>query len=913
MSRRQGGALRWVVRAYRTLLLAYPPGFRRRHGAEMTRLFRDRAQAAVEARGVRGLLGVLPGALRDLALNAPAEWLRESDAGQPSRTERRLMAGFGKDVRWAVRSLLRSPGFAVVAILTLAVGIGANTAIFSVVRAVLLEPLPYAEPERLVIVWGELESRGITGFPLSPPDFQDLRELTTSLEDVAAVLTFQQSLTGEGEPVEITLGAVSPNFFQVLGIPPMVGRDFVPSDGDPGDPGAGPGDPGFVNQVVILDAGLWRRRFGGDPSVVGRIIEIGGGPAEVVGIAPDGFRLLFPAGASVAREVDAWATLRFDYAAAPRGNVFLKVLGRLRPGVSLEQANQDMDRVAEAAREVYPGWAAAGLDFDAVPFHADVTKDVRPVILALMAAVGFVLLIACANVSNLLLVRASTRQRELSLRAALGGSRHRLVRQLLVEGFVLAGVGALVGVGLARLGIDLLLLLRPEELPRIDEVAVDGGVLAFTAAAAGAAALLFGLIPAIQASRVDLAGSLRERGRSGGLASQRLLRNGVVVGEVALSLVLLVGAGLMVRSFAALQRTDPGFEPEGVMTFSTNLPFQRYVDIEDRLLFVSRLRERLEGLPGVEAASGGIPLPLQGVGFNGRWGHEEDAHDDATYQQADYYAVLPGYFEAMGTRLLEGRDFTAADQDDSTAVVVVDETLARKAFPGGSAVGRRIHTRVSSEDPQIVEIIGVVEHQRRESLARPGREAVYFTHHFAGAGNQVTWAVRSGLDPASVAAVVRREVAELDPLLPVANLEPMSARVREAMAPTRFALVLIGVFGILALVLAAVGLYGVVAFTVRQRTAEIGVRVAFGAERGGILRMVVGQGVALAGAGVAVGIVAALAATGAMASLLVGVEPRDPATFVAVPLVFLAVAAVASLLPALRATRVDPVAALRED
>jgi len=526
--------------------------------------------------------------------------------------------------------------------------------------------------------------------------------------------------------------------------------------------------------------------------------------------------------------------------------------------------------------------------------------------------VVFVLLIACANVSNLLLVRASGRQRELAVRAALGGSRFRILRQLLVESLLLAGIGAALGTAMAQLGIRLLLVLRPEELPRIETVSIDGPVLAFTALAALTAALVFGTLPALQASRPDLAGSLKDRGHSSVLSSQRTLRDGVVVAEVALSLVLLVGAGLMVRSFVTLQQVDPGYRAQGVLTFRINLPFQRY-QAGDRSRFFTELHERLQVLPGVESATAAFPLPLEPLLFNGRWGTEEALGDPEAFRQADYFAVLPGFFETLETRLLEGRTFTHADNADSSAVVVIDRKLAEAAFPGVSAVGRRLAVRVSSPESQVVEVVGVVEHQRHSTLAEEGLEAIYFTHRFAGGFGQLTWAVRASTDPAELSAAIRREVAAIDPLIPVARIRPMNELVEASMASTRFALVLIGVFSVLALVLAAVGLYGVLSFIVRRRTAEIGVRMAFGAERAAILRLVVGQGMVLSVVGVAVGMVAALGLTRVMAGLLVGVAPRDPLTFGLVPALFLAVAAVASALPALRASRVDPAEALRAE
>ena len=901
-----------AARLYRRLLALYPREFRERHGGEMARVFVAlAAEAARRGRGrwllfwARTVVDVVGNALAERTVRTARHGGTSGGGGG--------MDGLLRDGRNAVRSLGRSPGFFAVAVLTIALGIGSNTAIFSVMRAVLLRPLPYPEPDELAIVWSSLTQRNLSEFPLSPPDFRDIRERTASFEDAAAIITFEQPLTGGGEPELITVGGVTHNFFEVIGVPPLLGRSFVASEGEPGPPDVQPGDPGFVNNAVVLGHALWRQRFGEDPGVIGRIIDLGGAPAEVVGVMPEGFRVLLPPSARLTTDVHAWAALRLDYDQAPRGNVFLTGVARLRPGVTPAQAQSDLDQVATYIRSQSEGWETSGYRLDLLPLHRELTREVRPILVALMGAVGFVLLIACANVSNLLLVRASGRQRELAVRAALGGSRLRIVRQLLSESLILSGVGALLGTFLAALGIRLLLLLQPEELPRLDTVAIDAPVLAFTVGAALLAALVFGVLPAVQSSRVDLASSLKDRGHASGLSSQRALRSGVVISEVALSLVLLVGTGLMVRSFVTLQRVDPGFRAEGVLTFRTNLPFQRYQEPEERARFFNELAARFNAIPGVTAATAAFPLPLEAPQFNGRWATEAAAGDPEAFRQADYFAVLPGYFETLETRLLEGRTFTAADDADSASVVVIDEKLAGAAFPGESAVGKRLTVRVSSPESQLVEVIGVVEHQRHPSLVEEGREAVYFTNRFAGAIGGLTWAVRTAMEPSLLASSIRREVARLDPLVPVANLRPMTDLVDRATAATRFALVLIGVFSVLALVLAAVGLYGVLSWTVRRRTAEIGVRMAFGAERAGILRLVVGQGMALSGAGVVLGLAASLVLTRVMTGLLVGVQPRDPLTFVVVPALFLGVAALACALPALRASRVDPSEALRSE
>ena len=817
-----------------------------------------------------------------------------------------------RDVRYAARALWKSPGFAMVATLTIALGIGANTAIFSVVRTVLLQPLPYEESEELIILWGEMQNRGVTHFPFSPPDLRDYREQAEALEDLGAVFSFPTSLTGDGEPVQVDVAAVTPNFLSVLGVEPMLGRGSVQEEGTPTPDGLQPGQPGALPGTVILSHSLWQQRYGSDPGVLGTTVEMGGGPAEIVGVMPPGFELLLPTNAAVVSEPALWAALRIDYATAPRNNVFLIPVGRLREGATREQVQSQADRIAASLRAESQIRETAGYAVRVDDLTSEVTAHVRPVLMALFGAVVFVLLIACANVANLLLVRASGRDRELAVRAALGGSRTRLIRQMLIESGLLAFAGAAVGLVLAAGGISLLLALRPAELPRIDSVGIDGPVLLFTVLAACGAAFLFGILPAVQSSRGDLADSLKERGAAGAGMARRLVRNGVVVVEVALSLVLLIGAGLMARSFVELSRISPGYEPAGLLTFNAAPPPARYPEVEDRVRFNLELQRRLEGLPGVQRASSAFPLPLSGTPFNGRYGPEEALTDPEAFGQAAYRVVLPGYFETMGTRLVAGRTFSEADNQDSAAVVVIDEILAGELWPDASPIGERFLIRAVTPEPQWVEVIGVVEHQRAEDLATQGLETVYFTDKYVGSFGG-TWALRAEGDPLGLSAAIRSAVAEMDPDIPVADLRLMESYVAEATAPTRFALTLIGVFGFIALVLASVGLYGVLSFVVRQRTAEIGVRMAFGAGSETILKLVVGQGLTLAGAGVGVGLLAALGVTGVLESLLVGASPTDPLTFGAISALFIATAVLACVVPARRATRVDPVTALREE
>jgi len=913
-----------MERIYSILLGAYPTTFRERHGEEMRKLFLEKAADAERSRGLAGLFRHGVGASLDALKNGIGaridDWNGDRrGAGVPTARAwhgTRSMGGgmdsLTRDLKYALRTLLKSPGFTMVSVVTIALGIGANTAIFSVVRTVLLQPLPYDEPEELVVLWGELRNRGVTHFPMSPPDFRDYREGLEALEDLGAVFTFQVSLTGDGDPVQVDAASVTTNFLPMLGAEPILGRSFVEADGIPNPDGVQPGQPGALPGIVILSHGLWQQRYGGARDVIGRTIEVGGAASEIVGVMPPDFELLMPAAAALETDVDLWLAARIDVENAPRNNVFLRPVGRLRDGATPQQLQAQVDRIARALSAEDQIRSTAGYAVRVEALHDDVTAEVRPVLLALFGAVVFVLLIACANVSNLLLVRASGRDRELAVRAAMGGSRGTLIRQMLIESGLLAAAGAVFGIVLASVGIGLLLGLQPDDLPRVQHVSIDGVVLIFTVVSAAGAALLFGVLPAMQSSKVDLSDALKERGSAGSNAARRLLRNGVVIAEVALSMVLLIGAGLMARSFVELAHVDPGYDPRGVVTFTANLPQARFPDPIDRHDFQTRLRRGLEAIPGVEAAASAFPMPLIGQLFNGRYGTEEALTDPEAFGQAAYRVVSPGYFETMGTRLLAGRTFTEADNRDSALVVVVDEKLAGILWPHESAIGERFLIRAITPEPEWVEVIGVVEHQRAEDLAVEGSETVYFTDRYMGSFGG-TWAVRSTQDPSTLVPAIRDAVSALDPDVPVADVDLMQTYVDRAMAPTRFALTLIGVFAAIALLLAAVGLYGVLSYVVRQRTAEIGVRMAFGAERDSILRLVVGQGLGLAGAGVAVGLIAAVPLTGAMETLLVGVEPTDPLTFGGISGFFVIVATLACYLPARRATRIDPVAALREE
>jgi predicted permease len=824
-----------------------------------------------------------------------------------------------RDLAFAGRTLRKSPVFALTAALTIALGVGASTAIFSVTNAVLLRPLPYQNPDQLVIIPTDMRNRGVKDFPFSNANFIDLREATKEeFQGLAGVFTFPFTLTSEdGMPEQVHMGFVTTNYFQLVGAGIAFGRDFSDDDGQPQPPPPAPGtqsaNPQRLPIMAIISYEYFQRRFGSNPAVLGQSLNKGKPfSPRIVGVLAPHFQIYFPPSADLEAAPDIWIANRLGYSAEQRNSVSMHAIGRLKPGVTIGRAQAAADQVAAEARKNFSIENTSGYAIRVEPMRQHLVSEVRPAILALMGAVIFLLLIACANVANLLLVRASLRQRELAIRSAIGASWWDLARQILSEALLLAAIGALGGLGIAWLGIHELLAIAPAHLPRLDTIRIDSTVLIFTVLSSLVAAAIFGLAPAWRAARPDVMIVLRGTSRSEGLASGGLSRKIVVCLEVALAYVLLIGSGLMVRSFRELQRIDPGFNPHGLLTFQVQSDrfFQKP---EERAVAIRQLEDHLRAIPGVQSVTAANPFPLTG-GFNPiRWGTEEALADATKYRAVDPLIVLPGYFEVMHTSLIEGRTFTDEDNLPGRTYVVVDKILADLAYPNKSAVGKRILIRIQTPEPVWVDIIGVVAHERGVSLSEPGREQVYLTDAYIGSGATDHWALRTGTDPSKYANDVRAAIKAFDPHLLITDLQPMDAVVEKAQAGTRFSLLLIGSFAVIAALLAGVGLYGVLATVVRQRTAEIGIRMALGAQSGNIFQLIVGQGVRLTGIGVVVGLFAAFATTREMASMLVGIKATDPLTFVTMAVVFFLIAATSSWLPAWRAASLDPTAALREE
>ena len=809
------------------------------------------------------------------------------------------------DLRYALRMLRRAPGFTAVAIVTLGLGVGAATAIFSIISAVIVRPLTYREPERVVNLWVDFGVAAQSLPAMSPGDFKDYQQRTRLFESIGAAsggnIVGATGALGEGGNVErVDVSTVTANFFQTVGIDPLYGRHFTAEEEAAGGP-----------TVVMLSHRLWVSRFGGDPQIVGRRIRLDGLDQTVVGVLPATGRLWLPAEAFLVTDAQIWKPLQFNYAnQPPRNFTFFTVFGRIKPGVTLAQAQADLETVAAQLRAEHAVHEAAGMRIRAVPLQKDVVKHVRPALFALFGAVGMLLLVACANVAHLLLARATARERELAVRGALGATRGRLLRQLTTESLLLAAAGGALGIGLARIGTRWLVWMSPANLPRVDAIRIDPGVLLFALGATLATAVVFGLVPALRAAGVDVNRTLRAGTNPSASKAQVRMRSVLMVAEVALTLVLLIGAGLMVRSFVALQQVRPGFDPASVLSFRVSLPVAKYSRFEMRAEFIRRMEEEIRRLAGVTHVGFTSQLPLTGSGALSPFAYDEATARSWESATADGRGASPDYFRALGTRLLAGRFFE--DRDRGANVIIIDETLAARAWPGENAVGKRLQTQPTGSPNRFSEVIGVIEHIRSQDLARAVRPQI-FRPLIGFGGTQPFVVVRTTVDPASLIPVVRQLIASMDPDAPVDRAQPMTAYVNDALAQSRLTLVLMAGFGIVALIMAAVGIYGVISYSVSQRTKEIGIRMALGQEARQIRNLVVGQGLRLVAISLLIGLAAAYALSVTVSGLLYGVNPRDPLTFGGMAAFLLAVALLGCLIPARRATAVNPLAALKAE
>ncbi|HEV2802108.1 MAG TPA: ABC transporter permease [Pyrinomonadaceae bacterium] len=813
-----------------------------------------------------------------------------------------------QDLRYGFRMLWKSPAFTLVAVLALALGIGANTAIFSVVNTVLLRPLPFERPEQLVLLWETHpfgRQLGYEHLPGATANFNDWRQQTDLFEGMAALDGWNVVMTGGAEPQRLTGVKASANLFSLLRVQPMLGRGFLPEDERTG-----------ASRVVVISHGLWQRRFGSDPAVVGKTLALDGESYNVVGIMPASVTfpqdMGLPAFFDFSVKTDLWTPYALsDEETRNRGSHHIAVVGRMKEGVRLEQAQAQLTNLARRLEEQYPDdnkdWGAVVL-----PLHEQVVGKSRRAILILLGAVGFVLLIACANVANLLLARATARRKEIAIRSALGATRGRVVRQLLTESVLLSLGGGAFGAWLAMWGVDLLVALSPGNLPRPAEIGIDGRVLAYTFLVSLATGVLFGLIPALQISRPDFNESLKEggRGASGSPRRQRA-RSLLVVSEVALALVLLISAGLLLKSFISLQNVKPGFAPEGILTAEIGLPEQKYTDDKRIADFYRQVIARVQQLPGVEAVGAVSQLPLSGAeevdGFNieGR----TEAQTVELTQSADFRVVAPDYFRAMGIPLMRGRQFDDRDRADAPGVMIIDEAFARRFFPGEDPIGKRIDEQGSRTRKSFMTVVGVVGSVKHASLSADARPTMYLSYEQSG-WLDMTLTVRASGDASNLAAAVRREVSAVDKDQPVTKISTMEETFARAVAPQRFNMMLLGIFAAVAMILATVGIYGVIAYTVSQRSREMGIRIALGATRRDILKLVVGQAMLMACVGVGLGLLGALALTRLMAGLLYGVSATDPLIFISISLLLAVVALLASYIPARRAMKVDPIVAL---
>jgi putative ABC transport system permease protein len=807
------------------------------------------------------------------------------------------MAWLGRDLSFTLRSLRRKPGYTAAAVVTLALGIGANAAIFSTVYGVLLRPLPYPSSDRLAVVWAQWLAQDIPQVSHTGGDFRDYQRQAKSFEGLAAFGSVRQNLTGGEEPAQVQVGWVSRNFFSVLGVTPRLGRAFRPDE---------------ESDSLVLGNAFWHRQFAADPGILGRVVSLDGRPFTVIGVLPPGFKLYMSPTVGISTDIDVWKPP--DEAQAPGRWVTqelqlstLRVVGRLAPEVTVAQAQAEMDAVASDLRDRFPDHAEVDFHLVVRPLHQEVVGHVRSALLSLQGAVGFLLLIACLNVVSLLLVRANDRRQEIAIRLSLGSGPRAAGRQMAVEALVLAVAGGVVGVVLAYGGIRLLRYLAPQNLPRVETLAVDPPVLAFALGVTLLASVLSGLGPSLWIARWNLAALLREQS-TGGSRRRFWLNKAFVVLEMAIALVLLVGAGLLMRSFLELQRVRPGFDPENLLTFSISLPGMRYEAPLQTADFLDRLEGRISRLPGVVSTGTVWPLPLEGQIWYGPYGNSDRPEADEQLL-ADYRMVSPGYIRTIGARLLEGRYL----EDRDTDAILVDERFARENWPGRSALGRTIQA-VPVGPEETFRVVGVVENVRHADLRSDGRETFYLpARGWSWTDWEMCLVVRTSVDPKSLVDPILASLHDLDPAIPMAKVRSMDEYVADATASNRFMFTLMLVFSCIALMLAAVGLYGVIAYSLGRRTREIGIQMALGADRKQILARILRDGLLVALVGVLFGVAGSLVLAKMISGLLFGVGATDLVTYAAVSAVLVAVAILSTWVPARRVARLDPVQVIRSD
>jgi len=809
------------------------------------------------------------------------------------------METFWQDVRFAARMLAKSPSFTAIAVLTLALGIGANTAIFTVVYGVLLRPLPFPEPERIVQLAESYQTQS-DEMSLTAKQLERLREFGKLFEHIAGYTDVGFNVATGNEAEHVRGVPASAEYFQVFGVHPFVGRDFLPEE-----------DQGDGQRVVILSHSLWKRRFGGDPSAIGRKVPLSGDAYTVIGVMPAGFDPRSNSELHPGVQADLWVPLALVAKTAGSGEN-IDVIARLKPSVTREQLQSQMDIITRDFRAQYPDVVGKELVISFKPYQAMIGLGMRPFLLVLLGAIGFVLLIACANVANLLLARGSSRGREIAVRVAMGASRARLVRQLLTESMLIALGGGALGLAVAGSGLGSLLAMAPSILPRISDIQLDGWTFAFTFLISILTGAVFGIAPALYATKTNLNETLKEgEGRASAGAGRARLRQGLVIGEFALSLVLLTGAGLMIATFAKLINTNPGFDSHHVLTMQFWLTGSKYNSTPEIMRFYRAVEQRIEGLPGVTAAgvvAAGLPLERggnNGVRIAGR--------KESEWISMDYREITPGYLQAIGTRLKQGRGFTESDSESSNPVVIINEVVARKYFPDQSSIGK--HLYVSGVLCEVVGVVGSV----KSYMDKPAEPTTFIPAGQAKSGTSRLFegwfprsiVVRTMGNPLILSQALREALAEADPLVPTGAVRSMDQVLSHSLALRSFMMLLLSIFGGLALVLASVGIYGVISFAVSQRTREIGVRMALGAKPADVLRMILAEGLKLVAVGVVLGVAAALMLTRLLEGMVYGVSMRDPLIFLLVNLLMVAVSLAACYVPARRAMRVDPLVALR--